>query len=880
MARKKSKGEKPSTPATRESAEVALARAAALISLDELRRQADELAATQDWDSLLALGKTPLSRLAEDSRTAAEVPLLLMQVRALSQDRMGLPPGATLDLKNELRDLTLAVAKRDERFFCRPEFGVFVDCLGYGFEDCYVGFKVLLPACSAHADLWWVSRLRGCGVRLMDPFRFFDDLSEEQRQLIDGLPEVDVALSEAFARLEGAEDAAPTHRLLAKVFRLELATRMADPWDYDRVARAIRDLPTPTMAAVQASHPDEDSNTNGHHLLPIAWAFLWELSHCAAESLQDLLRRYEGSELGNVAFEGLRDIAKSQVVHNDNDSALLSGVSQLTEALRGWTGWLGDSITLDLAEGPRQLPFSFGSLEVPSVADVLTHLVELAPKSFSRLSALTAFARVYRANEDFNCLDDDEWDDKDAPGLEWLCDHNVELQFAAAYALPDGATRLRHFLRAMRRCAERAVDPQFNYYSAEQASGELTLADVQQLQHELQALAKLRGGMSERLVKTWRQEVGHIFSAISKPEGASRQKTLELARIFAEDLLDTRQAFRLGYLEQVEGDREQALHWYLVELAEVKEPSDALLNNMKLLWNGCEDHDVVESLVARLEDQPPGQPHAQVLATLIANAKTRAAVLERQVQFERTAVNRWPTLTAPARKLLGVLDNINRYNGFAELGEYAGMPVEWAERHYRKLVELGMVLETKSGYRINSFIKPLLDREGQHSVIGRIVRAQGTSAVKQVFNSQREYSIYQVMVQLCPNHLVFPNCALQSVMSFDRMKELVEDSDFGYYLRASVDLVVVSSTTFLPMLAIEVDSVWHDTDKQQERDDRKDRLFAVAGIPFMRLRPVGSPSEDVIRGQVAEHLDELIRSLRTDIPGYDQARKLLEDLST
>ena len=62
-------------------------------------------------------------------------------------------------------------------------------------------------------------------------------------------------------------------------------------------------------------------------------------------------------------------------------------------------------------------------------------------------------------------------------------------------------------------------------------------------------------------------------------------------------------------------------------------------------------------------------------------------------------------------------------------------------------------------------------------------------------------------------------------------------------------------------------------------DDKKDRLFASAGIPFMRLRPVGSPSENTIRAQVAEHVDELVRSLRADLPGYDQARGLLESLS-
>lgn len=65
----------------------------------------------------------------------------------------------------------------------------------------------------------------------------------------------------------------------------------------------------------------------------------------------------------------------------------------------------------------------------------------------------------------------------------------------------------------------------------------------------------------------------------------------------------------------------------------------------------------------------------------------------------------------------------------------------------------------------------------------------------------------------------------------------------------------------------------------RQEDNKKDRLFAAAGIPFMRLRPVGSPSENTIRAQVAEHVDELVRSLRADLPGYEQARGLLEDLS-
>ena len=89
----------------------------------------------------------------------------------------------------------------------------------------------------------------------------------------------------------------------------------------------------------------------------------------------------------------------------------------------------------------------------------------------------------------------------------------------------------------------------------------------------------------------------------------------------------------------------------------------------------------------------------------------------------------------------------------------------------------------------------------------------------------------------------------------------------------------IRDRTYLPLLAIEVDSNWHDTDRQKKNDSKKDRLFAMAGVPFLRLQPVGNPSEAVIRGQVAEHLDDLVRTLREDMPGYDQARALLTNLS-
>lgn len=538
----------------------------------------------------------------------------------------------------------------------------------------------------------------------------------------------------------------------------------------------------------------------------------------------------------------------------------------------------GDQLTMTLGEEVREIYVGPAGLHMASVGDLLLRLYEHSPEDFPRRAELKSLYRIFTASIQYSPLEDEDHGDQDMPGLAWLCEQSISFQFAVAYAIQGVAGRMRLLLDAMRRTTSAGIPPSQNYYSGDLDGEDLDEPEAGPLLDALEQLAAVRGQMDEKTQRMWREVAGDIFDALSKLGDKVRAHLLPLAREFSDDLLEKGHAFRLAYLEQVVGDPDDALHYYLIDLDTAENVPEVGVKNAKLLWARSDDLDQVQQFVDKLQDVKTSS-RADVVQQLLTDAKARLASLNKRDQFERTAVSRWPSLTAPARKLLSVFASIKSYNGLAEVAEYAGMDLTWAGRHYDKLVELGMLLVTDKTFRINPHIAPLLERESQHAVIGRIVRAQGTSAVKQVFNSQREFTIYQLLVQLCPNHLVFPNCSLQSVMSYERMKELVSEDDFGYYLRASVDIVVVSSTTYLPMLAIEVDSVWHDTERQQRNDDKKDRLFASAGIPFMRLRPVGSPSENTIRAQVAEHVDELVRSLRADLPGYDQARGLLEGLS-
>lgn len=833
------------------------------------------------WADILALGRLPLTAIHEDDRKEAAVWQLRAKIVGLyppgMQSIYNLPTAA----REEFDDALEQLATRVDALHTLPEFDLYLESKGWSIDGSAQAFRRLSRACMELTNVDWLRKLRGRALTLLraQEGRRGEELSATDQETLAALPDLTLALREAYAAAEQGGALDEEGRALVNVLRLDLDLLMADPWDYGRVGDALLRLPCPSESSLIALPKDESSGRAQLRLTPRAWAFMWMLEHTPGEGFADLLQRFL-EPFACDACEGLRRVLCAlSAAPADVDEHLSLAVRALMRFADADAHWFGEHLTMTLSEGVQEIHVGMSGLHMASVSDLLLRLYEHSPEDFARHAELESLYRIFTASTQYSPLEHEAHGDEDMPGLAWLCEQSLSFQLAAANVIQGVAGRMRLLLDAMRRATSAGVPMPQNYYSGDVSSEDLDESEAASVLDALEQLSAVREQMAEKTRRMWLEVVGDIFGALSKLSDKARARLLPLARDFSDDLLEKGHEFRLAYLEQVAGDPDDALHYYLINLDTAENRPDVSVKNAKLLWARSEDLGQVQQFVDKLQEELPKSSRADVVQQLLTDAKARLATLNKRDQFERTAVSRWPSLTAPARKLLSVFASINSYSGLAEVAEYAGMDLTWAGRHYDKLVELGMLLVTDKTFRINPHIAPLLERESQHAVIGRIVRSQGTSAVKQVFNSQREFTIYQVLVQLCPNHLVFPNCSLQSVMSFDRMKELVSEDDFGYYLRASVDIVVVSSTTYLPMLAIEVDSVWHDTERQQRNDNKKDRLFAAAGIPFMRLRPVGSPSENTIRAQVAEHVDELVRSLRADLPGYDQALGLLEDLS-
>lgn len=234
----------------------------------------------------------------------------------------------------------------------------------------------------------------------------------------------------------------------------------------------------------------------------------------------------------------------------------------------------------------------------------------------------------------------------------------------------------------------------------------------------------------------------------------------------------------------------------------------------------------------------------------------------KQENFLRTARARWSQVDYFKRQLLATLTVISGFEGWADLARLSGIEERSLKTHWNKLVQLGMIIEAEQGYSINPEIIDLAKQERSHSVVTRIIHASGALNTKPIFDSQNEYKIYQVLLELFPHHLVFPNMACSAVFGFDQMQAILEPKTFDYFLRARVDFCITSTSNYLPLVAFEVDSRFHDTEKQMVRDERKDTIFALGGLELIRLRFQGNPTPGTIRQKISEEISAWGRRYR------------------
>jgi len=106
-----------------------------------------------------------------------------------------------------------------------------------------------------------------------------------------------------------------------------------------------------------------------------------------------------------------------------------------------------------------------------------------------------------------------------------------------------------------------------------------------------------------------------------------------------------------------------------------------------------------------------------------------------------------------------------------------------------------------------------------------------------LFKSQQEYHFYRATIEVFPNFLVIPNVALSAVIDYNQIKDNLTKEEGSYFFKALIDCAVVDTeNNFRAIKFIELDSIYHDTEEQKQKDKMKDNILSVAGQKLLRIR--------------------------------------------
>lgn len=318
-----------------------------------------------------------------------------------------------------------------------------------------------------------------------------------------------------------------------------------------------------------------------------------------------------------------------------------------------------------------------------------------------------------------------------------------------------------------------------------------------------------------------------------------------------------------AYAHHCLGHKQEAEAAYR-RLLEIQGDNASALHNLSLLVH---DSGRIEEALSLSEKAASLSGDDKNIAGWHGKLQARKADQDRKAQqqedFLRTAVQRWPKLDRYKRQLVCTLSLISGWQNFGHLSRLSGIEEKYLRGHLRVLEEEGMIFYPKDGiFQVNPHILALVERENTHAVVTKLIHGDESIAFKPIFNSWQEYTIYHILIGLFPNHLVFPNMALQTVFQYERMQCLLDNDTFGFFLRTQVRFCVTSTANYLPLIAFELDNDFHDSDNQKQRDAKKDRIFEVGGVPLLRLRGYGKPTEAAIRNQIIQDIQSLGDTIR------------------
>lgn len=113
-----------------------------------------------------------------------------------------------------------------------------------------------------------------------------------------------------------------------------------------------------------------------------------------------------------------------------------------------------------------------------------------------------------------------------------------------------------------------------------------------------------------------------------------------------------------------------------------------------------------------------------------------------------------------------------------------------------------------------------------------------------VFRSQQEKCFLRALSLRFPGLTALPNYPLDQIADLGKLQAVLDSETIKFGRRCRIDALLVIPDEGDPVAAFELDSGFHDSAEARRRDQLKDRLLQVVGVPMFRLRAQESSTMD------------------------------------
>lgn len=108
-----------------------------------------------------------------------------------------------------------------------------------------------------------------------------------------------------------------------------------------------------------------------------------------------------------------------------------------------------------------------------------------------------------------------------------------------------------------------------------------------------------------------------------------------------------------------------------------------------------------------------------------------------------------------------------------------------------------------------------------------------------LLKSKQEVDFFNAVRSCYMNFFIYPNVALSCIIDFEKIEAELTEQEKAYFFKSIVDCVVFKeeNNNYKPCFFFELDSIYHDTEKMKQNDNKKNRIFELSGLKLIRIRP-------------------------------------------